>query len=50
MKSFDSENSLYLVFNSVNAYIKESNEDRYLIFAFTGKNKEALENYTELWN
>ena len=48
MKSFDSANSLYLIFNNVDAYIEESNEDKYLIFAFTDKNEEALENYAEL--
>ena len=46
MKSFDHvnidcENSLYLVFNNVDGYIiKENNEDKYLNFAFTNKNKE----------
>ena len=42
--------SLYLVFNNVYAYIEENNEDKYLIFILTDKNKEALENYTELWD
>ena len=50
MKSLDGADSLYLVFENVDAYIEESSEDKYLIFAFTGKNKEALENYTELWD
>ena len=49
MKRFDSANSLYLVFNNVDAYIEESNENKYLIFAFTDKNKEALDNYAEPW-
>ena len=39
MKSLDNENSFYRIFNNV---------DKYLIFAPTEKNKEALENYTEL--
>ena len=47
-KNIDSSNSLYLVFNNVDAYIEEYNEDRYLVFALTDKSKEALENYTEL--
>ena len=34
----------------VDAYIEKKNEDKYLIFALTGKDKEALENYTELWD
>ena len=37
--NIDSENSLYLVFNNVNGYTEESNEDKYLIFASTNKNK-----------
>ena len=47
-KNLDAVNSLYLVFNNVDPYIEEYNEDKYLIFALTGKNKEPLENYTEL--
>ena len=38
--------SLYLVFNNVDAYIEEDNEDKYFIFILTDKNKEGLENYT----
>ena len=59
MKSLDNENidsvnSLYLIFNNVDGYIKcksieESNENKYLIFASTDKNKEVLEEYTKLW-
>ena len=50
IKSLDNKNFLYLIFNNVDAYIKENNEDKYLIFALTYKNKEALENYTEIWD
>ena len=54
-KNIGNENSLYLVFNNVDAYIEcnfteENNENKYLIFASTGKNKEVLENYTKLWD
>ena len=49
-KNLNSKNSLYLAFNNVDGYIEENNEDKYLIFALTDKNKEALENYTELWD
>ena len=49
-KNLESKNSLYLVFNNVDPYIEENNENKYLIFASTDKNKEALENYAELWN
>ena len=55
IKSLGGENPPYLVFNNIDAYIEcnsteESNENKYLIFASTDKNKEALENYTELWD
>ena len=49
-KNLDSSNSLYLVFNDVDVNFKENNENEYLVFALTDKNKEALENYTELWD
>ena len=49
-KNYDSANSLYLIFNNVDGYTEESHENKYLIFASTNKNKEALENYKELWN
>ena len=55
MKSLDNVNiqrgnPLYLVFNNVDGYIEESNGDKHLIFASTDKNKEVLEEYTELWD
>ena len=50
IKNFDCANSLYLIFNNVDAYIGKDDEDKYLIFASTNKNKEALENYVELWD
>ena len=43
-------NSLYLVFNNLDAYIVKSNENKYLIFASTDKNKRTLEKYTEVWD
>ena len=49
-KNLDSANSLYLVFNNLDAYIEKSGENKYLIFASTDKNGKALANYTELWN
>ena len=54
-KNLYGSNSLYLVFNNVDAYIEcnsteEKKENKYLIFASTDKNREALENYTELWD
>ena len=49
-KNLNSKISPHLVFNNVDAYIEENNEDKYLIFALTDKNKEALENYAEFWD
>ena len=53
-KQFDSKNFLYLIFNNVGAYIKfnpteDDSETKYLVFPFKDKNREALENYTQLW-
>ena len=50
IKILNNANSLYLSFNNVYIYIEENNENKYLIFASTDKNKEVLENYTELWD
>ena len=49
-QNLDSENSLYLIFNNVDAYIEDDSETKYMVFPFTDKNREALENYTELWD
>ena len=39
--NIDLKNYLYLVFNTVDGYtIEENNEDKHLIFAFPNKNKE----------
>ena len=35
--------------DNVDYYIEENDEIKYLVFASTGKNKEALKNYTKLW-
>ena len=48
-KNLDSENSLYLIFNNVDAYIEynpteNDSETKYLVFPFTDKNGEALGN------
>ena len=55
MKSLDhvninNEDFFYLIFNSVDGYIEESNGIKYLVFASTDENKEALKKYTKLWN
>ena len=54
-KTFDNANSVQLIFNNVDAYIEynpteDDSETKYLVFVSTDKNKEALENYTELWD
>ena len=49
-KNLDVVNSLYLVFNDVDAYFECIDENKYLVFALTDKNREALENYKELWS
>ena len=53
MKSLVSANSLHLIFNNVDGYTEcnsteEPNEDKYLIFASTDKNKEEIEKYKKL--
>ena len=54
-KNLNSLNSLYLVFNNLDACLEcNSNEcspfkSKYLIFALTEKNKTMLKYYTELW-
>ena len=35
IKNLDSSNSLYLIFNDLDAYIEKSGENKYLIFAST---------------
>ena len=45
-----SVNSLYLIFDKVDGYIKESNGNKYLNFTSTDKNKEVLGKCTELWD
>ena len=54
-KHFDSANSLYFIFNNVDSYIEynpteDDSKTKYLVFASTDKNREALQNYTELWD
>ena len=46
-KNLDGVNSLYLVFNDADAYFDCIDKNKYLVFALTDKNREALENYKE---
>ena len=50
IKDLNTSNSLYLVFNNLDAYIEKSGENKYLICALTEKNKIVLKDYTELWD
>ena len=50
IKNLNSSNSLYLIFNNLDAYIEKSEENKYLIFASTDKNEMVLGDYTEIWN
>ena len=50
IKNLNNLNTLYLVFNNLDACIEESGENRYLIFSSTEKIKIMLKNYTELWD
>ena len=43
-------NPLYLIINDVDGYIEENDKNKYLSFASTGKNKEALKTYIKLWD
>ena len=43
-------NFLHYIINKADGYIEEDNGNEYLFFAFSGKNKEILTKYTELWD
>ena len=49
IKNLNGSNSLYLVFNNLDAYIEKSGKNKYLIFASTNKNEMVLGDYTEIW-
>ena len=46
----NSVNPLYLRINNASGYIKEVNKDKYFIFDNTGKNKELLEKYDDVFS
>ena len=50
IKNLNSSNSLYLVFNILDAYIEKMGENKYLIFASTDNNEMKLGDYTEIWD
>ena len=49
-ENINSVNPLYLMIGEVDGYIKESNGNKYLTFAFTDNNKKVLGKYTKLWD
>ena len=46
----NSVNPLYLRIDNASGYIKKINKDKYLIFNDTGKNKELLEKYDDVFS
>ena len=46
----NSVNPLYLHIDNANGYIEVKNEERYLIFDVTYKNKELLKRYDDVFN
>ena len=47
---FNNFGTLHLIFNNVDAYFMSFNEDKYLIFAKTERNKDMVEKYEEIWD
>ena len=41
---------MYLLINHATGYIKDENENKYLIFDSTDENKELLKKYTDVWD
>ena len=46
----DSVNLLYLIFNKVNGYLEEINENKYLTLVASNECKEKIKIYEELWS
>ena len=42
-------NPVYLIFNKVNGYIEEINENKFLTLVPTNENKEKIKKYEKLW-
>ena len=45
----NSVNHLYLMFNKMNRYLEEINENKFLTLVFTNKSKKKIKKYEELW-
>ena len=43
-------NPSYLLINHLSGYVKEENENKYLIFDSTDENKELLKRYNDVWS
>ena len=41
---------MYLLINHATGYIKDENENKYLIFDSTDENKELLKKYSDVWS
>ena len=50
IKNLNSLNTIYLVFNNLDAYIEKRSENRYLVFDSTEKNDIISKNYMKLWD
>ena len=48
IKDLDHRNPLYLIFNKIDGYIEENNENKYLIFASPDKDKKLLTKHRTL--
>ena len=49
-ENINSVNPLYLIIGEVDGCIEENNENKYLTFVSTDKNKKVSEKYTKLWD
>ena len=49
-ESIHSINHLYFIIGKVDGCIEESNGNKYLVFASTGKSKEVFEKYAKHWD
>ena len=45
----NSVNPLYLIFNKVNGYFEENNENKYFTLVPTNESKKEIKKYEELW-
>ena len=50
INNLESSNSLYLVFDNLDAYIEEHGEDKYMVIAKAHNNGNFLGKYREIWN